>query len=162
MKNIAIVFIYLVTIGPALSAPKDILVIKTKFQRNKDIWGTYKQLSESIKSNKRKSKKLINRNIPFSNLVIQKGKFVFIRPTTEGLKTTFKVQTIPYKKNGKNSYTLKDNQDQEQLFSFFESQINKKLKVNGIRDKYKFGNIQCKKSRRKFIECNFPLQLKEL
>lgn len=139
------------------------IVIENKYQRSKEIWGTYGQTS--LKTSIKKKKSLSVNNDLAANMMLREGKMVLIQPVSEDGVTSYKVKEFSYKRKKGKRYlvTLKDNEIK--FLAIYKKELIAVLKKNKIDPEEVDWNsliidtMSCKSKKRSF-NCETPLKIK--
>ena len=171
MKKLKTILFILFLFSPlSIQAKDDDLItlkleINSRFKRNKKIWGTYNQYSESVNNKRRKGRKITLRDKnQDGDIVIQKGKFHLVRPVENNGRTKVVVASANYKRPRKGTYLLKD--ENLKLYEMYGPKIERFIKIHYPGHKKKigpqttnFGQLSCRNSKGK-LDCKLPIEIK--
>ena len=166
MKRLTLLFtLFFALLSQSIAAPKSErewrIVIENKYQRDKEIWGTYGQISEKT-SIVKKSKSLSEKRNPAANMMLKNGKMVLIQPVTSKGITSYKVKQFPYKRKKGKNYQIEIHSKKEGFLDIYKEQLIAVLKKNKINlnnvdwNSIEIEKMNCKSMKRKF-NCKLPL-----
>jgi hypothetical protein len=155
--------------GVNTQAPK--LVIERTYTRNKEIWGTYRQVSEKGSAYAQGRKVLLKNQAPIGDMIIQNGQVIFIRTLDSDLEAAVAIEGFPYKKRGGN-FDLETEElvQREGLFRHFGKEIEelalkhpklKTLSSEKLRDLTRFDSLSCERTKERNLACTLEITLDE-
>ncbi len=136
--------------------------IHKSFKRNKDIWGTYKQTTETIIAHRGGKKFVENTIVQTGDAILSKGNLVIVRSVREKEKdvdTKILVKTFPYKKK-KGNFQIDTQKQQNDFLELYGPKITAFLKRKNLhRGKITIARVQemtCQ-SKSLQLDCTIPL-----
>lgn len=151
-------------------AKKMNLKIQSKYQLNKNIWGTYKQVWEITSLRKKRPLKMVHR--PLGSIIFKNQKLHFMKSSVFAGRTKLNIESFKYKKKRKQKnivYLLDSKEHHDELYDIYIDRIQLmfrnypeyygKLK-NIEKEKIEFKNFNCKRQKKSIMYCSIEVQIK--
>ena len=141
------------------------IIIENEYKRDKEIWGTYRQVSEKTSVIKHK-KSISEKRNPSANMMLKRGKMILIQPVENQGITSYKVREFKYKRSKGKKYNIMLKGKSSQFLELYKNQVLSVLKKNKLDhnlidwNSIKIEDMKCKSKRSNF-SCKIPLVIKQ-